>query len=162
MVKKSLLSTYDSIDDDDSTMTRPKTTRNSVVPSSRKNSGASAANSLRTAMTAARGGGGSGAGCAALRLRAGGRVVVTIGSLQVRAHRLGESGSAVRVVGELVHGCGGRREQHHVSRLGDGCGGTHGREHHSPSFVSRDLEHRDAGRVSFERLAQHRPVRADQ
>ena len=35
--------TRDSIDDDDSTMTRPKTTRKSVVPSSRKYSGVSAA-----------------------------------------------------------------------------------------------------------------------
>src|SRR3954470_15413960 len=104
-------------------MTRPNTTRNKVVPSSRKNSGASAANSLRTATTAARGGCGSGAGGGALRFLAGGRVVVTIGSLQVLAHRLGETRSAVRVIGELVHRCGSRREQHHVAMLGDGCGG---------------------------------------
>src|SRR3954454_9508783 len=106
-------------------MTRPNTTRKIVVPSSRKNSGASAANRRRTATTAARGGCGSGSGGGELRLLGGGRVVGTIGSLQVRAPRLGESGSPVRVVGELVHRCGSRREQHHVSRLGDGCGGAH-------------------------------------
>jgi len=56
VAKKSLsLLTYDSIEEDESTMTSPKITRKSVVPSSRKYSGASAENSFCTATIAAAG-----------------------------------------------------------------------------------------------------------
>ena len=70
-VKKSPPSTRDSIAEDDSTITSPKTTRNSVVPSRRKYSGVSASNSLRTATTTVRGGVGSGGGRRAATLGGG-------------------------------------------------------------------------------------------
>jgi hypothetical protein len=50
--KKSPSLLRESIDDEDSTITRPKISRKSVAPNSRKNSGVSAANSFLTATMA--------------------------------------------------------------------------------------------------------------
>src|SRR5690606_13390744 len=162
--KKSWSDTHDSIDDDESTMTSPNTTRNTVVPSSRKYSGVSALKMCRTRTTAVAprpsplgsGGGSPGRG------RTGGRVVVIRSPSQVPAHRLGEPPAAIRVVRELIHRRRRRGQQHHVALAGDGCGRADRGGHHVLSLRSVDLEHRDAGRVSCERGAQRLPVDADQ
>ena len=75
--------------------------------------------------------------------------------------RVGEPPATIRVPGELIERCRARREQHHVTRVGDGCGGAHGRGHHVISLGLVDLDQGHAGRVSRERLAQHGTVRSE-